>query len=511
MKSDFDGVKLWVKGDWNGFFGLFTNNLTNLMVLAGILRFGLKMPEEIVYGRIMPALGLTVFCNALYYFWMGARLGRSEKRLDVTSLPSGVSVPHMFIIVFMIMGPVYFKTKDAVMAWQVGLAWCFIEAIVAIIGAFIGPWLRSHTPRAAMLGTLAGVSICLISMRPAMQSWEVPYIAFVSLTIILIGFIGRQKMPGNIPAGLLAIVAGTAIGWLTGYMHPQAVAEAAASVKFSWPLPSLSALVKGFHLIAPYIASAIPLGIYNFFESMDNLESASAAGDNYNTREAMLVDGFSSLLGSLVGSPFPIAIYIGHAGWKSVGARIGYSLASGVCVLLVCFTGIIPLLLSIIPLVALVPLLLYIGLAIGAQAFQASPSRHAPAVVIGMVPWLANWGQTLIDNALSAAGTSAHALGYAKLMQADVIYRGMEILGAGAIIVGMLLAAITAYIIDNRYREATYFAIGGAVLSFFGIIHATKIGLGTAMWPAVGYLLMAAIFLVMSRFRPDEEEGGVNV
>jgi len=506
--SSFNGVKWWVKGDWNGFFGLFTNNITNLMVLAGILIQGLKMPEEIVYGRIMPALGLTIFLNALYYFWMGARLSRDEKRDDVTSLPSGVSVPHMFIIVFMIMGPVYMKTKDAVLAWQVGLAWCFIEAIVAIIGAFIGPWLRSITPRAAMLGTLAGVSICLISMRPAMQSWEVPYIAFVSLTIILIGFVGGRRMPGNVPAGLLAIIAGTVLGWATGYMQPQAVAEAASSVHVSWPVPSISSLIHGFGLIGPYIASAIPLGIYNFLESMDNLESASAAGDNYNTREAMLVDGFSSLVGSFLGSPFPIAIYIGHAGWKNVGARIGYSLASGICVVLICFTGIIPLLLSIIPLVALVPLLLYIGLAIGAQAFQATPSRHAPAVIMGMIPWLANWAKSLVDNALSAAGTSAQAIGYENLMQADVIYQGMEILGAGAIIVGMLLAAITVFIIDSRYREAMYTALAGAVLSYFGVIHAANIGFGAAMLPAVGYFLMAVVFLIMSATQ-HKEEGGV--
>ena len=41
-----------------------------------------------------------------------------------------------------------------------------------LIGAFVGPYIRKYTPRAALLGTLAGISITFISMRPAAQMWE---------------------------------------------------------------------------------------------------------------------------------------------------------------------------------------------------------------------------------------------------------------------------------------------------------------------------------------------------
>ena len=88
----------------------------------------------------------------------------------------------------------------------------------------------------------------------------------------------------------------------------------------------------------------------------------------------------------MLGSPFPPAVYIGHPGWKSVGGRIGYSLATGVAIALVCFLGLTALLLNLIPLVAILPILLYIGLVIGAQAFQASPAKHAPAVVLAIIP-----------------------------------------------------------------------------------------------------------------------------
>ncbi len=180
--------------------------------------------------------------------------------------------------------------------------------------------------------------------------------------------------------------------------------------QFGLHVPIFSADVwPGLSQIAPLLVTAIPLGIYNFTEAMNNVESASAAGDNYNLRKILLADGLGAVVGSMLGSPFPPAVYIGHPGWKAVGGRIGYSLATGVAIALVCFLGLTALLLALIPLVAILPILLYIGLVIGAQAFQASPAKHAPAVVLALIPNIAEWAKTQIDGALGAAGTSAAA------------------------------------------------------------------------------------------------------
>ena len=176
-------------------------------------------------------------------------------------------------------------------------------------------------------------------------------------------------------------------------MKAPEVAASLAQVGLHPPLPSGDVMV-GFGAIASLLATAIPLGIYNFTEGMNNVESAAAAGDNYPLRSILLADGIGAIVGSFLGSPFPPAVYIGHPGWKAVGGRIGYSLATGVCVALVCWLGLAALLLAIIPLVAILPILLYIGLVIGAQAFQASPARHAPAIVLALLPNIANWGQT---------------------------------------------------------------------------------------------------------------------
>jgi AGZA family xanthine/uracil permease-like MFS transporter len=203
------------------------------------------------------------------------------------------------------------------------------------------------------------------------------------------------------------------------------------------------------------------------------------------------------VVGSGLGSPFPPAVYIGHPGWKAVGGRIGYSLATGVVIALVSFLGLTALLLAIIPLVAILPILLFIGLVIGAQAFQASPARHAPAVVLAIVPNIAAWGQTQVDGALAAAGTSAAELGHEALMSTGVVYRGMELVGGGAVLAGLILGAIAAFIIDRQFRWAAGYALAGAILAFFGFIHGIQLEFAASPLVALGYVLMAGIcFLV---------------
>src|SRR5882762_1076643 len=86
--------KLWVPGDWNAFFGLGTNVLLNVLVLSALVLFVIKLPNDIVFGRILPALGIALPIGNLYYAYLAYRLGRKEGRDDVAAMPYGPSVPH---------------------------------------------------------------------------------------------------------------------------------------------------------------------------------------------------------------------------------------------------------------------------------------------------------------------------------------------------------------------------------------------------------------------------------
>ena len=116
------------------------------------------------------------------------------------------------------------------------------------------------------------------------------------------------------------------------------------------------------------------------------MSSAEAAGDHYPTTRVLTADGVVSLIGCLMGNPFINAVYIGHPGWKAIGGRIGYSAATGVMVIVLSWFGVISLMLAVIPVVAISPILLYIGMLIGAQAFQTTPKSHAPAIALALTP-----------------------------------------------------------------------------------------------------------------------------
>lgn len=508
--------RLWVAGDLNAFFGLFTNVLLNVLVLSGLALFVVQMPGETVYGRILPALGIALPLGNLFYAYLAWQLARKEGRDSVTAMPYGPSVPHMFIVVFVVMLPTYLSTKDAILAWKLGLVWAFIVGIIVLLGAFVGPTIRKYTPRAAMLGTLAGISIAFISMRPAYQMFDGAWIGLVCFMIILLSWVGNVRLPFGIPGGLAVVLVGagmawiaTALGW-SNLMQPSAVGEAITHISLHLPIVSGDVLSIPFSQVWPLLVTAIPLGIYNFTEGINNVESASAGGDNYNLRAILMADGLGAIVGAFLGSPFPPAVYIGHPGWKAMGGRIGYSLATGVGVGLICFLGLTALLLSLIPLVSIVPILLFIGLVIGAQAFQASPKRHAPAIVLALVPNIAEWAKTQVDGALGAGGFNVAAIpekAFADMANAGVLYRGMELAGGGAVLAGLMIGAIAVFVIDRRFNWAAVYAGAATLLSFFGFIHGAHLAVNASPGVSFGYAVATLLFIWIAWQQQRSGEG----
>ena len=526
--TDFKPV-LWTPGDWNAFFGFGTNILVNMLVLTGLLRFVLKMPDSLVFGRILPALGLMMCLSTFYYAFLAYRLAQKTGRTDVCALPSGVSVPHMFIVTFVIMLPITLKTGDPLKGWSAGLVWVFFQSFILMIGGFVAPYIRKITPRAALLGTLAGVSVTFISMRPALEMYMTPQIGLVCFAIILVSWFGGVKYPKGLPAGLVAIAVGMIIGWGSnlfglglGGLSVKGVGDAFASFGFSVPLPAFGTVFSGFEYLGIILVTAIPFGIYDLVEAMDNVESAEAAGDEYPTTRVLTADGIVSLIGCMMGNPFINAVYIGHPGWKAMGGRIGYSAATGLMVIVLSWLGIISVLLALVPVVAISPILLYIGMLIGAQAFQTTPVKHAPAIVLAFTPHLAAWAKLQIDTMLASTVTAAQSIGglaadkvdavktaaIAALPQQGVLYHGLEVMGGGSILAGLVLGAIGVFVIERDFTKAAAFALAGAVMTYFGFMHGEAVGIGGGfgVTPAVAlaYAVVAGGLFALGRLGTSE-------
>jgi len=502
--------KLWVPGDWNAFFGFGTNILVNLLTLSALLRFVLQMPNELVFKRILPAAGMMMCMSTLYYAWLAYRLAKKTGRTDVCALPSGISVPHMFIVTLVIMLPVKLATGDPVKGWQAGLTWVFIQSFVLMAGGFLAPIIRRITPKAALLGALAGVSITFISMKPALEMFMTPMVGIVCFAIILVSWFGGVKYAG-IPAGLIAIAAGSTIAWGSnlfglnfGGMNVQALKDSFQTFGFAVPHPVLGLVLGGLHwsFLKVILVTAIPFGIYDLVEAMDNVVSASAAGDEYPTTRVLTADGVVSLIGCLMGNPYINAVYIGHPGWKSMGGRIGYSAATGLMVIVLSWFGIISLMTALVPVVAISPILLYIGMLIGSQAFQESPRRHAPAIVVALVPSLAAWGKLQIDNSLNAiAGihlVTPEMIG--KMANVGIMYHGLSLLGGGSILAGVILGATTTFIIDRDFSKAAGFAAAGGGLTFLGLMHGEEVGAFQNVGVVAAYFAVAVVLFGCAKF-----------
>jgi len=480
----------WVRGDLNGFFGLFSNVLTNVLAATGLL-LAIRMPAEIVFGDIVPGTAIMVGLGGIFLAYIAKKLSLQTGNPNVTALPYGLAVGHMFIVTFGVIGVVYATTTDWTLAWATGVAWNLVQGLIQTVAAFFGPTIAKYLPRAAMLGALAGVAIMHVSLIPLGRTFEVPYIGLTSFGILMVGWLALKPMPFGVPAGALAILVGTALAWFTGFMDLAPLQTALGNASLAFPSLALGMIPAGFAQLARFLPAAIPLAIVASAQNMNNLESAAAAGEKFNVRQVMLVPGLLTTLGACLGSPFPTLIYIGHPGWKATGARIGYSWLTGVAILLLGLGGAMPVILTVIPLVALLPILVYIGMIIVTQAFSVTEKKHMPAVALALMPVLIGFVVLRIRGALTAVGATVD---YAALARQGIPFLGWERVSGGDVLVAMMLCAIMVFIIDRKFASAAIYTMISAVLSFFGFMHATAIGWARGADVALGYAIVALIF-----------------
>ena len=178
-------------------------------------------------------------------------------------------------------------------------------------------------------------------------------------------------------------------------MSAQNLSDSLSSEHVRWIAPVfvgeelLTLLREQKHLLLSFLTVSIPMGYINVLGSLQNIESAEAGGDRFATGPSLAVNGLGTIAASLFGSCFPTTIYIGHPGWKALGAKAGYSILNGLFFTGFFLFGLGPFLRALVPIEAGAAIVLYIGIIITAQAFQVTPRSHAPAVAIALFPAIA--------------------------------------------------------------------------------------------------------------------------
>jgi AGZA family xanthine/uracil permease-like MFS transporter len=465
-------------GDVNGFLGLCLDNVTQLVVLSGLLIGVFKFPADLVLGRMVPGTALGVLAGDLAYTWLAIRLMRASGRAEVTAMPFGIDTPTLFAMVFGVLGPVMLATGDPMLAWKIGMVTTIAIGLVKVVLAFGGDRIRRGVPRAALLGSIGGVGILFIAYLPMLKLVRDPLVGLTSLTILLVALLGRVPMPFGVPGALMAVMAGTGIFWVRWWLGvgpAPAFAESGFGVAVPWPtLAWLNALGPAL----PYLSIALPLALLTTIGGIDNAESAAAAGDDYRTRDILITEAGATILAGLCGGVVQNTPYIGHPAYKTMGARAGYTLATGIAVGLGAALGVLAWLVAVLPEAAVAPVLVFVGLEITAQAFLSSPARHGPAVAVTFVPVAAATVLLEVNAVLGGLGRSP--TDYDGEVGAGL--RALVVLGNGFILTAVLWGAAVAAIIDRRFSTAALvFALASAA-SLMGLIH-SPLPSGSLFWP----------------------------
>lgn len=537
-----DGYQWLQSGDINAFFGLMLDNIVGLMLMVSLLVFGFGFPKEFVVGAMVPGTALGVMVGDLAFFYLAFRLAKKTGRSDVTAMPLGLDTPSTFGYCLFILGHSYSHGVNAMSltpmdaayrTWYIGI-WCIVmSGVIKLLMAPMTEWIRRVVPRAGLLGSLAAIALVLISFIPLTEILGHPLPGILALVIVLTTLIARVPLPGRTPGTLGALVIAGAVyyGICTaggfGYEFPQSPTitwfptQWMEAWQFGW--------VGAFSDALPYLPIALPFAIATVVGGIDCTESAAAAGDPYDTRTVIGIEGVATLIAGLSGGVIQTTPYIGHPAYKAMGGRAGYTLGTALLVGSAGLIGYFAILEAWIPKPVVMPILVFVGLEITAQSFLATPRRHYAAVALACLPALAVLAmnlpnQMLGDGTLMAANISVDSLSGDSL-RANI--KTLTMLSSGFILTSLLWAWMLAAAIDRKLKLASAVMFTAMVLTLFGVMHSPLPGnqlfmpFGPQSWGnvvldagnqkyvwefAAGYGAAAILFLVWSMY-PGIEDG----
>jgi len=526
------------RGDINAFFGLVIDNVAVMIFLLTLITSANPVTDgrftrDFVFTQMIPGTALGVVAGDLVYTWLAFRLARRNGRSDVTAMPLGLDTPSVIAVGTLVLLPSlkhglglgYDHDRAMIFAWHVGAVLLVMIGICKSLVAPLGTTVRKWVPRAGLLGSLAGIALALIALVPLWQDIAaVPLVGIVTLIVILVTLVAHHPLPGRLAGALAAVLLGVALYWSFAFVGPSLhltlVPMPERQPTAAWRLPEfLPEFARSWSWWRPVFVQAVtllpvmlPFALATIVGGIDCTESAAAAGDEFDTRSILWTEGLASILAGLFGGVIQTTPYIGQPAYKAMGGRAAYTLATAMFIGLAGGLGWFAHLFEWLPASACFPILVFVGLEIGAQSFRATPTRHYAALALAMLPALAYMGTIPLDI----------ALGPDRQPNAPSMILSLRCLASGFIVTSLLWASALAAMLDRQmFRAAAYLGVA-AVCSFVGVIHSplspaviawpwevcAAMSNGTPLGPSVlcqspyhwagGYVLAAVVVLLVS-------------
>jgi adenine/guanine/hypoxanthine permease len=472
------------KGDVDSFFGVLFDGMPK--IITGVVVLTPLLGATVVFKQLLPSIGLALLLSGIFFWWLGEETKRRTGNQDIVALPGGINAGRFFVWLFAIMIPVYQATGDAKLALFVGIGANIISSLISIVLAFTGQKLIEIIPSEALFGGLTGGALAwltLATFKDMFGTPEMSIISMISVFIVLGTYLGKIKTKFS-PA-LISVVVGVVLGFALSVIKLDAVKESFGNFGLYMPGGVVLSggyfeyLVKGLVEAMKYLPIII---VFSFGETVSNIqgiEQARGLGDNYDIRSSLVGVNVISLISGFFGNPFSIGIWWGYPSWKEVKAGTGYQILHGAAYLILSITGIVAVVTSIIPVGAVLPILVFIGLASTQAAFSSYKPMFYGIMALGL------------------------AIPIGELSGAP------EFISKGAMLIALVWGSALVYVAKNEWKKVSFSFVGGALLTVVGLMHTSSFIINFALdeagnfggitysfgaWKAaVAYLAIAAI------------------
>jgi AGZA family xanthine/uracil permease-like MFS transporter len=492
-------------GDVNGLFALLLDNAAALFLLYTLLaapgyhvdRFA----PEFVLTWLLPGTGAGILLGGLLYAWQARRLARLTGRQDVTAMPVGLDTPSVFAMSLFVLIPALAEghalfndsvpddlqrhSVSSAFAWHVGALVLVLVGLVKIALVPLGSLLRRWVPRAALLGSLAAVALALIAFSPISRHIApAPVVGLPVLAVILVSLLSRQaahdRVPGTVVAlglGMVLVLVSAALGQWRGWDFVPLPQRSLLQPGTGTPLPADIWTAAWWGQVAwsalGKLPVALPFALFTTVGGVQCAESAAAAGDDYDTRGVLLLQGIASTVAGLLGGVVQTTPYFGHPAYKKMGSGWSYVVLATLVAALLGFSGGFAYVFEGVPGAVLFPVVVYVGLRTIAHSFEATPPRDYAAMALAAVPVLAFLVVSFIEQMFGSRTPGRDGV---------VLLQALRCLGNGFILTSLLWAVAVTAVLEGRPLRGVVPLLIAAGCSLVGLIHSPLPGAPLA-WP----------------------------
>jgi AGZA family xanthine/uracil permease-like MFS transporter len=468
-------------------------------VIPVFLLLPVGIPAAFSVARLLPGYALGFLVGSLGMVRLAAGLARREGRSNVTAHVYGNNVPAIISYTLSIMLPVYLESHSADRAWAVGAAAVAWTGLIKLAAAPFARTFHRFIPSAASMTVFGAAMYSYLALVLLQRVFDHPLVGLVALAIVMTSVLGnipitRWRIPPFIVAWALPLLVGLAVG----YVRPEW-----QGFSPSWPFSIAAQPLRAMTLAAPYLSVIAPMAIYHVLQDIASVAGAAAAGDEYDVRSVLAVDGLGTLVCGLAGSVIAPVVYAMLPPYKAIGARIGFAVWTPLLYLAITLSGLTIFIAQLFPWPILAAMIAYVSIGVGIATLRRIETKYVSVALLGFVLPAGAVVAAAMNSALPALRLSAADALVQAALNRSIYWSSIQGLGNGFLFLVLVVAAVVTEIIDRRFGRAAAWCLLAAAFSWFGLMHSALMRWAAEPMYAAGWLAAAGIVYSARWWRGD--------